>query len=292
MSDVDLVCSVVIPTYNAEAFLDAELGALAAQTFTGPFEVVVADNGSTDRSTEVAERWRDRLPHLRVVDASRARGVSAARNDGIRAARTDVVLICDADDVVSQGWVEAMLRGLEHSDFVGGALDTRTINDVGNREWIPLEPLTTSLPDTWGGRRYAFGGNLGMRRRVFDDAGGFDESYGAGAEEIDFAWKALDAGHEVRFVPEAVVHYRLRTDLRAVLRQQFNSGLGTAQVYATFRPPELVVRSWHRRVRHELILLRQFPWRRGRVARGVWLSTMAFEAGKIRGALRHGCPVP
>jgi glycosyltransferase involved in cell wall biosynthesis len=287
-----LASSVVIPTYNAEAFLDAELSALASQTHPEPFEVVIADNGSTDRSVEVAEAWRDRLPFLRVVDASRARGVSAARNDGIRAATTDVILLCDADDVVDGGWVAAMLRGLEDHDYVGGALDTRVLSTPAAQQWVPVEPLTTELPETWGGRRYAFGGNLGMRRFVFDDAGGFDETYGAGAEEIDFAWRALNAGHEVSFVPDAVIHYRLRSDLRGILRQQFNSGLGTAQVFATFRPPEATTRSWHRRIRHELLLLKQFPRRGGRVARGQWLSTLAFEAGKVRGAIRYRCPVP
>jgi glycosyltransferase involved in cell wall biosynthesis len=290
--DSHLACSVVIPTYNAEAFLDAELEALARQTHPEPFEIVIADNGSTDRSGEVARAWRDRLPSLRTVDASRARGVSAARNDGIRAAATDLILLCDADDVVDAGWVGAMLRGLQDHDYVGGALDTRVLSTSSAQRWVPVEPLTTELPATWGGRRYAFGGNLGMRRFVFDDAGGFDESYGAGAEEIDFAWRALEAGHEVAFVPDAVIHYRLRADLRGILRQQFSSGLGEAQVFATFRPPDAVVRSWHRRVRHDLSLLRRFPWRGNRIDRGAWLSTMAFEAGKIRGAIRHRCLVP
>ena len=83
--DSHLACSVVIPTYNAAATLDATLAALAAQEDVAPFEVVIADNGSVDDSAEVARRWADRLPLLRVVDASRARGVAAARNDGIRA---------------------------------------------------------------------------------------------------------------------------------------------------------------------------------------------------------------
>ena len=291
MSGTEPLCSVVIPTYNAAATLDATLAALAAQEGVAPFEVVVADNGSVDDSAEVARRWADRLPLLRVVDASRARGVAAARNDGIRAAVGDVVLLCDADDVTDPGWVAAMLGALEEADFVGGALDTRTISGRG-RGWAPFPDLTTELPTIWGDRAYPFGGNLGMRRRVFEAVGGFDETYGAGAEEIDFAWRALDAGYPAHYAPGALVHYRIRDDLRGVLRQQYNSGLGTAQLYATFRPPEVRTRSWHRRVRHEVALLRTFPWRGDNVARGAWLSVVAFEAGMVRGALRHRCRVP
>ena len=62
MSGTDPLCSVVIPTYNAAATLDATLAALAAQEGVAPFEVVVADNGSVDDSAEVARRWADRLP--------------------------------------------------------------------------------------------------------------------------------------------------------------------------------------------------------------------------------------
>ena len=124
MSGTEPLCSVVIPTYNAAATLDATLAALAAQEGVAPFEVVVADNGSVDDSAEVARRWADRLPLLRVVDASRARGVAAARNDGIRAARGDVVLLCDADDVTDPGWVAAML-GPSRRPTSWGAPSTR-----------------------------------------------------------------------------------------------------------------------------------------------------------------------
>ena len=102
-----LACSVVVPTYNAAATLPEQLAALAAQTIGFPFEVVISDNGSTDDSASVAAAWCDRLD-LRVVDASRGRGVSVARNVGIEAAAADLVLLCDADDGVSAGWVEAM----------------------------------------------------------------------------------------------------------------------------------------------------------------------------------------
>jgi GT2 family glycosyltransferase len=280
-----------MPTYNAAATLDDALAALAAQRGVEPFEVVIADNGSVDDSAEVARRWVGRLPLLRVVDAARARGVAAARNDGIRAARADLILLCDADDVTDPGWVAAMLRALDGADLVGGALDIRTVSGRG-RGWVPFPDVTTELPRTWGDRAYAFGGNLGMRRRVFDAVGGFDETYGAGAEEIDFAWRALEAGFPAVYAPGALVHYRIRDDLRGVLRQQYDSGVGTAQLYAAFRPPEVPVRSWHRRVRHELTLLRRFPLRGGTQARGAWLALLAFEAGKIRGAWRCRSPIP
>lgn len=286
-----LSCSVVIPTYNAEAHLGNQLAALSRQTHAEPFEVIIADNGSIDGSAALANSYIDHLPHLRVVDASRRRGRSAARNDGISAAATDRILLCDADDVVDEGWIDAMITALDSSDYVGGALEMGLINTPTAQAWTPLEVPMTGLPSLWT-RHYAISCNMAIRRHVFEAINGFDESYLASAEEIDFAWRAFDAGHPVTFAPRAVVHYRIRGSLREAMRRQFDSGVGTVQVFATFRPAGVTVRSWHRRLRHELLLLRRFPWRGGAVERGQWLTTIAFETGKIRGAILFRCPIP
>ncbi len=283
-------CSVVIPTYNGAATIGDQLAALADQTFDRPFEVLVADNGSTDDLEAVLDAWRERLPLLRRVDASRARGVSVARNEGTRAARGDRILVCDADDIVCPGWVRALHDALGEHGLVGGPVETRRLSGP-SATWVPLPERTVDLPRTWG-RSYPFGGNLGYRREVFDAVGGFDEEYPAGAEEIDFAWRAHDAGHPPVYVPEALLHYRLRTDLRGVLRQQLSSGRGTTMLASKVRPPNVEPKSLARRVHHELILLRRFPWRGSADDRRSWLVLMAFEVGKLREARRLGVPAP
>lgn len=286
-----LACSVVIPTFNAAGTIAEQLDALAEQSGAPDFEVVVADNGSTDDLTRVVDAWTGRLPGLRIVDASRARGVSVARNVGIVAAKTDSILICDADDVVSPTWVAAMVDALERNALVTGPIETSRLSGV-SADWVPIETRTKDLFQTWGGRTYGVGCNIGLRRDVWDGVGGFDETYPAGAEEIDFAWRAWDLGHRFVFAPEALVHYRIRTDLRGVLRQQYNSGRGTATLYAKFRPAEVTPKSWKRRTHHELLLLKQFPWTGSADDRRRWLTLMAFEAGKLVEARRLGSPAP
>lgn len=291
MVDVDLACSVVIPAYNAAVELPEQLHALASQTTNASFEVLVADNGSTDETGTVAESWRKRLPHVRVVDAGRRRGRSAARNDGIRAASTDLILLCDADDVVASDWVDHLLVALRSHSFVGGALDLLMLNGPAARSLGPLADRTSELPELWG-RRYAFSSNLAMHRSVFERAGGFDETYLSSCEEIAFAWRALEAGHKPVFAPGAVVNYRLRPEAHGSLKRQFDSGFGTAQLYADFTPQGVPTRRWHRRIRHELLLLRQAPLTGGRAALGSWLARLAFEAGMARGAIHYRSPMP
>lgn len=283
-------CSVVIPTYNAAHLIHHQLEALAAQVDAPAFEVVVADNNSTDDLAAAVRAWSDRLD-VRIVDASRGQGVSVARNVGIEHARTDVILICDADDVVSPGWVRALSDGLGDHPLVSGPVETARLSGR-SAAWVPIAERTDDLFTTWQGRTYGIGGNLGVRRAVWEQVRGFDERYPAGAEEIDFAWRAWDLGHRFGYVPDALLHYRIRTDLRGVLRQQYNSGRGTATLYARFRPPEVVPRSLLRRVHHELLLLAGFPWRGGPDRRRMWLSVMAFEAGKLVEARRLDSPAP
>lgn len=285
------MCSVVIPTYNAAHLIGQQLEALATQVDAPPFEVVVADNNSTDDLAAIVTSWRERLPHLRIVDASRGQGVSVARNVGIEHAATDRILICDADDLVSPGWVAALDGALDSHDFAGGPVETTRLSGL-SAGWVPIDSQTTELLMTWGERAYPFGGNTAMRREVFEATGGYDETFPAGAEEIDFAWRANDRGYLPAYVPEALVHYRIRTDLKGVLRQQYNSGRGTATLYGKFRPAEVTPKSLPRRAHHELLLLKQFPWRGSADARRMWLTLMAFEAGKLVEARRLGTPAP
>lgn len=284
-------CSVVIPTFNSAHVIGDQLDALAGQVDAPPFEVVVADNGSTDDLAGAVERWRERLPWLRIFDASRGKGVSIARNVGIEHAGTDRILLCDADDVVSSGWVRALFDGLVQHPLVTGPAETTSLSGR-SAGWVPIDELSTGLYETWSGRTYGLGGNTGLRKEVWAAVGGYDETYPAGAEEIDFAWRAWDLGYRFGYAPDALLHYRIRTDLRGVLRQQYNSGRGTTTLYSRVRPPEVRPKSWSRRVRHEAILLGRFPWRGSADDRRGWLTLMAFEAGKVIEARRLGVRAP
>lgn len=286
----ELACSVVIPTYNAAHLIGHQLGALAGQEGAPPFEVVVADNNSTDDLAAAVGAWKGTLG-VRVVDASRDQGVSVARNVGIEQAATDRILICDADDMVAPTWVRAFHEALDEHELASGPAETVTLSGP-SAGWVPIEQESTGLYETWGGRTYGLGGNTAMHRRVWEAVGGYDETFPAGAEEIDFAWRAWELGHRFAYVPDALLHYRIRTDLRGVLRQQYNSGRGTATLYAKFRPAEVVPKSLPRRIHHELLLLKQFPWNRSSTHRRMWLTVMAFEAGKLVEARRLGTPAP
>jgi glycosyltransferase involved in cell wall biosynthesis len=131
--------SIVLPLFNGAETLGDQLSAIASQDYDGPWELIVADNGSTDEGPAIACGWKERIPGLRIVDASAVRGVSFARNTGARAACGEVIALCDADDVVQPGWLRAMAEASCRYDMVGGRLDETLLNE----EWVArVRPFT------------------------------------------------------------------------------------------------------------------------------------------------------
>jgi glycosyltransferase involved in cell wall biosynthesis len=113
--------SVVVPFLNAEAFLEECIGSVLAQTYPR-WELLLVDDGSTDRSTEIARTCATRHPQrVRCLEhpVPRNRGVSAARNAGLQSAGGEYVAFLDADDVWLPEKLDEQVRCLEqHPDAV------------------------------------------------------------------------------------------------------------------------------------------------------------------------------
>jgi GT2 family glycosyltransferase len=216
------VVSGVLCVHNGAATLDGQLAALAAQDFDGCWELVVVDNASTDASRDIAAAWASRMPYLRVVAEPHV-GLNRARNRGVRTAAGSLIVVCDADDEVTPGWVRAMVAGLQQFDVVGGALEPLT---NPKSHWRRDDcPQRDDLPAMLG-RPFAMGANLGFTRHVFDAVGGFDDAFVLGADEVDFCLRAQYAGCTIGFVPDAIVHYRTKESARRVMRQWYGYGVG------------------------------------------------------------------
>lgn len=279
------LASVVVPVRDAAATLAQQLDALSRQTYRGRWEVVVADNGSRDGSAQIASSFGDRLPGLLVADAGRRPGPSAARNAGAAAARGDVLAFCDADDVVGESWLEAMVGALQDHDFVSGAMDYGPLNDERSRAW-GFASHERELPIGWRFLPFALSANLGVSRRTFDAIGGFDEDIALpAADDVDFSWRAQLAGYPLHFEPRAVVAYRLRSTIGELWRQHRGYGAGVPLLYRRFHargmPPGSLLKGAFATVR----LLARLPMLASERRRGVWVRMAAHRWGMLRGAL-------
>lgn len=223
--------SVVIPCRNGEATLPAQLDALVAQVTTARFEIVVANNGSTDRTAEVVAGYAGAAVPVRMVDASRRAGENVARNDGIRGSVGRFIILCDADDVVDPGWVEEYWRAFQRGVECAGGTLRRTKADGSVRTTVSV--LQRMTPD--GPPLPIAGANCGFTRAVFDAVGGFDESLSGAGEEIEFFLRAAGLGHRTELLAWASIRYNERATLRDAYRQQINYGRGMVRLQRKYR---------------------------------------------------------
>jgi glycosyltransferase involved in cell wall biosynthesis len=220
--------SVIIPCYNGADTLGEQLESLAAQTWSSTWEVIVADNGSTDDSVAVAAQYQDVLP-LTIIDAGQKKGQAYAYNQGVAASTGNLLLFCDADDVMHPGYVEAMVEGLRNHPYVGG----HERQDKINAEWLQARAQTNNKVRGLirsGHRPFVAGCTIGVRRSAYDRVGGFDESIFE-LNDMDFAWRLAEEGISPTYIPEAQFYYRSRPTLWGNIQQEYRVGRGFLRVH-------------------------------------------------------------
>lgn len=285
MKDVRLTAvdvSVVIPCRNGEPTLAAQLSSLVAQETLCSFEVIVADNGSTDGTATLVRRFAQLDPRVRLEDASDRLGANAARNIGIRSARAPLILMCDADDVVQPGWIDALWRALSSgAQCVGGGVDyVLPDGRPGHRERTLYRSGSNPVP-------YAMTANCGFTLDVFSAIDGFDEYFSVGADDIEFFWRAAAAGYVLTLVPEAVIDKRMRTTLRRLFWQRYSYGRGRIRLHRKFGYPrsDLVSQAVRSIARSLWRACRAGWFTPDRLERYRFVEQLGWDAGVLTGAM-------
>jgi len=279
------VLSVVIPCRNAAEELAEQLEALAGQEWDQSWEVLVADNGSTDGTPGVVASFLDRLPGLRMVDASARPGQSFALEAGVRESSGSSLLFLDADDRVMPGYVAAMAAGLQDHEMVAARLDCRTLNPG----WVGevKEPSQEhGLGTPFGFLPAAAGCSLGIRRSLYEAIGGVSDLVEVG-NDLDLSWRVQLAGYSLGFVPDAVLQYRYRSTLRGIFHQALGYGESGPLLYRNYRlagmrrsSTRAVAREWGGTLR--LVATATTAPNRGRAA-----AALGLRIGKVLGSVRH-----
>ena len=210
--------TVVVPNWNGERFLDTCLSSLRRQSFKD-FEVVLADNGSTDGSVEFVAR---NFPEVRIVRLPENRGFSAAVNAGIKASpAAEHVVLLNNDTEVDPGWLEALVEAADRHPEAG--LFASKLVDFRNRRQLDGagDALRASgLPYRLGHgevdrgqfdrETFVFSACAAAalyRSSLFGEIGLFDEDFFAYCEDADVSFRAQLAGHGCLYVPRSVVYH-------------------------------------------------------------------------------------
>lgn len=195
--------SVVIATYNEEKYITRPLSSLMGQDFGGSFEVIVVNDCSSDRTSEIVGSFQKEHGNIRLVEMEKRSGVALASNRGVRETTGDVVAFLDADCAAREDWLHAIERRMGgHVAMVGpnsmgsyrGAFEKfyfqQSFDVMGsllNLTNLPVCPMRS---------------NCAFSRKAFEKIGGFRDVL---AEDLDIAFRARKEGR-IRYEKGMVVY--------------------------------------------------------------------------------------
>ncbi len=225
--------SIVVTVRNEERNLPPLLDSLVIQE--QPFEVVIVDAGSEDRTREIAKEYGERYPFVRLYAKGGTRG--AGRNYGVEKSDGAYVAFTDGDCIASPFWLRNLRAGAAAADVVAG----KTVQ-MGYRPFEDLERVEL----LYQGYDITFPScNLAYPRGRFLALGGFDPWF-VTAEDIDLNLRAVEAGARIGYREDAIVYHRTRASWFDFVRQAYWNGAGRKQLtlkhgrlWSSYRPREM-----------------------------------------------------
>ena len=264
--------SVIVCTYNGSHKWLAECFRHLKKIDYPNYEVIVVDDGSTDRFTDCARDYGFRL--IRTPNL----GLGNARNTGLSAATGEIVAYIDDDAYPDPDWLKYLATIFLHSDFVGvGGPNLPPYGDGWVAECVansPGGPIHVMLTDRQA--EHIPGCNMAYRKSALLEIGGFDERFRVAGDDVDVCWSLQKRNWKLGFSPAAVVWHHRRNSVRTYLRQQ--RGYGRAEALLEKKWPEKYNSaghvSWAGRV-YGNGFFTVLP-RAGRIYQGIW-GTAPFQ---------------
>jgi len=215
--------TVILCTYNrCEELSDALRSIAQSEVSTSvEWDVLVVDNNSTDHTREVVQEFCREYPGRFKYLFELRQGKTYALNTGIRAAQGDFLVFTDDDVVVEPNWLQSMTTTLDRNGFagVGGRILPKWNQPPPT--WLPLEDrnlLAALVSFDFGTEAKPlltppFGANMGFRKRVFEEYGGFRTDLGPCGrrgnlnDDTEFGRRVLNGGETIMYEPAATVHH-------------------------------------------------------------------------------------
>jgi GT2 family glycosyltransferase len=220
--------SIIVPAYNTEATLPVLLQSLFKQSYYD-FEVIVVDDCSKDDTAEVARSY-----DCETIQLSANHGPAYCRNVGARKAHGEILAFTDSDCCVEKHWLENIQKYFvpNNTDALMGKLILRPSNFLGDsisalgfpaggaigfdKIWkVDQKGFTDSLSSC----------NCAIKKDIFWEAGGFDESFPyPGGEDSFFAYNLRRLNYKIRYCPDVLVYHEARDSFKDFFKWQFRRG--------------------------------------------------------------------
>jgi glycosyltransferase involved in cell wall biosynthesis len=258
--------SVIVCAYNSEDTLPDCLNGLRALDYSN-YEVIVVNDGSTDRSAEIASEYG-----FRLIDTEN-RGLACARNAGLEAATGEIVAYIDSDASPEPQWLSHLAISFMRSQHVGiggpnipPEGDGRLAECVGH---APGGPTHVLLSDRLA--EHIPGCNMAFRKESLDAIGGFDPQFRIAGDDVDICWQLQNQGGTIGYSAGAVVWHHRRNSIKAYAKQQYEYGKAEALLEGKWpeRYNSVGHLAWSGRVYGAGVTTLR-GWRRWRIYYGTW----------------------
>ncbi|MEO9210924.1 MAG: glycosyltransferase [Ginsengibacter sp.] len=205
--------SVIIPTYNREKFIGEAIRSVLQQDYEGNIEIIVSDDGSTDKTIDIVKSFGDKVIVILKPDNCNKQGVAANRNRGIRLASQPFVSFLDSDDFYLPGHLKNIASSLNrNADFGFAFCRILEMKEINGKElfrlWTHASIFKNDIKNIAVSRSRVVHTNAFIfRRHVFDTVGFFDEAYSNG-EDTDL-WMRISENYKGTFSDHIGAVYRI-----------------------------------------------------------------------------------
>ena len=209
--------SIIIPNLNGEGWIKDSIDSCINQDFPYPYEIIIIENGSKDRSLEIIEECATRFENFTIIKNEVNMGFAPAVNQGIRIADCEYAVMFNNDAFAEPNWLSELVRVADEdptafsvSSLMIQHFHRELADDAG--DYVPLFGWTCKRGDGLSIKRYqkqervftACGGAALYRKSILDEIGLFEESFFAYGEDVDLGWRANNRGYKNIYNPKAV----------------------------------------------------------------------------------------
>lgn len=250
-----LSVSIIVPAYEEELVLDSTLEALHHLDYPD-YEVMVVDDASGDRTSEIARAHLACDPRFRLLRKEVNEGKAMAMNDAMPLTRGEVVVIVDADARLHRDALRPIVAHFVRLPRVGAVTGNprvanrlNLLTELQTLEFTSIVSILRRAQVVWGRILTVSGVISAFRRSALEDVGLFDPSMAT--EDIDVSWRLQRRFYDIRYEPRALIDMTVPATWKALWRQRRRWSTGLVQVLLRHRG---VLAHWRNR-RHWPVFL-------------------------------------
>jgi len=212
----EIKASIIIPAYNEENVIKDCLQSVIKVNYPDSlYEVIVIDDGSTDRTYDIVETYSKNNTNIKLCSKENG-GKASALNYGLKHAEGEYIIVTDADGIVEKNWISKIINRFENHDMVIGSCSAKSPDS-----WLEkIQHALYLIKFQHGGVKGtpSVGVNNAFRKSIIEEVGKFDET--KTSITSDFIRRVKNAGFDVCFDPEIKVSTKVTNNLIGFLKQK------------------------------------------------------------------------